>query len=175
MVISKYQKYIFDKIFDLTGRCKSIWIAGGAVIDVHDASDIDVWFGNSENDKAEAFLNALPIKNQFQALHHYPIKAGHIVGNGYMDGFLIQVLVVSHATPEAHLDDFDISTHMWAYTAKGVLVKGQYATEPQDPPKVITANYKTFERYVKICKRYAFPIDEAVLKNIGVVQSEDAV
>src|SRR4051812_2872200 len=52
MTITDQQKYIFSKIFDLTGRCNSIWIAGGAVVDLDRAGDIDLWFSNDQPDKA---------------------------------------------------------------------------------------------------------------------------
>ena len=165
MQITEAQRHLFDEIFKLTGQCNSIFIAGGAVVNLDKCGDIDVWFGRNQHDKAEAFVNQLTFSTPY-AMYTYQIPNGSLRGEGYFRGFIVQVMVTDAQTPQDQLSTFDITTHMWAYTSKGVLIKGQHATEWYEPPQVKELNVKTLSRYVKLCRHYGHTVDEATLTKI---------
>lgn len=164
MTITSKQAELFTKLFELTGTCNSIWVAGGAVVDLDQASDIDVWFGKSQTDAAEAFVAKL--KYGTPGGGNYDGSQFQMLADCYWTegDFMVQVMVVEDKIAIDNMDSFDISTHRWAYTSKGVLVKGNEATEPVEPPRVLKANHKTLSRYTKICKRYGHKPDPTEIK-----------
>ena len=163
--ITPLQKLIFGKIFELTGPCNSIFIAGGAVTDLDHAGDIDVWFGKSNEKATIAFLKKCTIGHLTP-----PSQYGSATrfGDAYIAGidWPIQVMLTSDDKPQDTLATFDISTHQWAYTSRGILIRGSHATDPHEPVQVLhTQNPSTMARYIKICRRYHQAVD------IGQIQA----
>lgn len=173
-MIDSLAKGIFDILFSyLKAPCDSIYVAGGAVVDIQKASDIDLWFGKEQHTHVHMFLNNCPYWHFVSNA-----KVGYeLVGEVFIPavGKLIQVMVTKDMAME-RMQKFDISTHCWAYTSRGKLIRGEKATEWFEPPIVWRANTKTLARYMKICQRYGSPVNLEVIKQLcgGAVESKKA-
>jgi hypothetical protein len=165
----------FEHIFEKSGRCESIFIAGGSVVDLEKAGDIDIWFGGNKEALALKFLGMFPMWFKHQ-VEGYPGAGSDwkVIGSGWDPAInkIVQVMTAPHTDSRKVLEDFDISTHQWAYTSRGALIAIKQTTSPAEPPKILKWTSKTFERYVKICKRYGHPVDMEQLKPYQTVEGE---
>lgn len=166
--INVTQKETFKKVFaHLTSPCNSIFIGGGAVADLLRAGDIDVWFGKKRAKEAAKFYSSFHHRSSPTIEQSY--SSGATLYGSVWDpaiGKVIQVLTLEVDTPEEAINAWDISTHMWGYTSRGRLVKGEKATDVTVPPQVINSSEGAWGRYIKICRRYGWPVDESVLKGM---------
>lgn len=169
--INVTQKSVFNKVFaHLTSPCNSIFIGGGAVADLLRAGDIDVWFGKKRAKEAINFFKSFHHRSTSTYSMEYAANGAKLYGSVWdpdiASGKIIQVLTLNVDTPEEAINAWDISTHMWGYTSRGRLVKGEKATDVTVPPQVINSSEGSWGRYIKICKRYGWPVDESVLKGM---------
>lgn len=166
MQITHRQQEVFGKLFERSGHCDSIWVAGGAVVDFDKAGDIDLWFGRNNLKLANECLNRFDLRFKGTNEGYDGSKDYTIIGSAFWPaiGKMVQIMVVQPDNPQTAMQSFDISTHKWAYTSREDLVKGGGATEKDEPPKVLLWNSATLPRYIKICQRYGHPIDMEVLK-----------
>lgn len=169
--INVTQKETFKKVFaHLTSPCNSIFIGGGAVADLLRAGDIDVWFGKKRAKEAINFFKSFHHRSTSTYSMEYAANGAKLYGSVWdpdiASGKIIQVLTLNVDTPEEAINAWDISTHMWGYTSRGRLVKGEKATDVTVPPQVINSSEGAWGRYIKICKRYGWPVDEKVLKGM---------
>lgn len=155
-----------EYLFNLSGRCESIFIAGGAAVDMDLCGDIDLWFGGNRTELAEKFLGKFPVRFKGNSEGYPHASEWKVVGSGYdpMLGKIVQVMVTNATTPLEAMESFDISTHKWALTSRGMVCKGHNATLTNEPPQILHWTNKTFERYVKICRRYGHPVDITLLQ-----------
>ena len=157
-----------EQIFSLLPhRCNSIFIAGGAAVNFDLAGDVDLIFGGKNGlENAGKFWEAQPYKSAAKLGNYNKM---HLLGDVYVPFLnkIVQVLWTNHKTALECMDDFDISTHRFAYTSKGDYVEGNGATSPTEPPQVFKSNGKTFARYIKICKRYNHPVDLSILEKLS--------
>lgn len=162
-------KAILDELFNyLPARCDSIYVAGGAVVDITEASDIDLWFGKDRRDIADQFVANVPKGMWIPAKSKAVGYDNELVAEAYFAypiSMIVQVMVTPHTAFE-RMNTFDISTHRWAYTSKGNLIEGAEATTQFEAPKVLIPNKKSFSRYIKICHRYGHPVLPEVLLSI---------
>jgi hypothetical protein len=163
MTLTPEQQAIFANIFARFPKCVSVGIAGGAVVDLNKASDIDLFFGNN---------NLVPVHTFLRSCDSAHLTGGqkykdHITA--YAEAWIkgiplpIQVMTTGYRNMDELLAGFDISTHQWAYSSRGVLVKGKDATESTDLPVILFPYKNTLSRYIKICNRYGHPVDESTM------------
>jgi len=148
-----------DVVLDLVGvKCGTIFIAGGAAVDVNKASDIDLWIGNDNRDLADKVFAKLPVKQYGSGVMY---DNGSVIGTGFLPDInkLVQVMITPAKNAQELMAGFDISTHCWAYTSHRQTVHIDATTSIIEPPKVLMPKKRTFERYVKICHRYGHPVD----------------
>jgi hypothetical protein len=156
-----------DSLCTLLPQCNNIFIAGGAAVSFDLATDIDVWFGEQQRKVAEEWIQEMQkLGSIFLPGDGQVYDNGEVLGNLWYPKINKPIQVILNALPSMNqcLESFDISTHMRAYTSKGVEVLGSKHTPPNLPPKILRQTKKTFQRYIKICLRYGHTPDILTLQ-----------
>jgi hypothetical protein len=169
MIVTGANKDYLDEALKFVGfKCASIFVAGGAVVNVTGASDIDIWVGKDMDKVAHNTVCNLPYRVWAKNPDSYPVGGvgTKFIGQGYVPALGKIVQVIQHKFDNALdlMDTFDISTHQWAYTSRGQMVTGRSATPANYPPQILKWRAKTMERYIKICERYGHKVDLKVLE-----------
>jgi len=169
-------------VFDLLPvKCPSIYIAGGAAVDVMNADDIDIWFPMRGQQMAMDFINSVKLPKQTIFDGFAADEPGPVGPNEYnvaVDSIPIFKVLADIYLPEQQkmlqvicydklniydlLYSFDISSHKRAINYRGSTV-GSGSTVKT--PKILQVHKKTLSRYVKICKRYHHDINVHYLQD----------
>lgn len=156
-------------------------IAGGAVVDLEHASDIDVFVlqqrynrvhsrslaedcdflllelgGTPHNMDAETYIQS-DGRGQFyragKCRPEWSPKPIHVIGWRHDDGW-------SATTPHHLLETFDLSIHAWATDAHSSVIVCENSTSMNEPIRVVHLTPTTPDRLVKLTQRY-FPARRA--------------
>lgn len=163
---------VLDRILKPVRHHPNVLIAGGACVDFDKASDIDLFVTTDPSEwcsTAESFAHTVLRLFPFHALR--PPKegsynngtVGRVIGEAYdvPSQKMVQVIHSLATSPQALLEDFDISTHQVGYNLKIGWIYGAKHTPPTVAP--VALKMGCFRRYVKICLRYGFTPDPIML------------
>jgi hypothetical protein len=146
----------FERVFGVAWD-HDVCIAGGAVVDLELASDIDVFYWNVSGGTFIApYLD--PFRGYRTSDTAYAEEEVLFTGQGHVEGVAkpINIICSTKPTLEAVIDNFDISTHATAVRPDGTVYLAPHFTAKQEQPRVIHFRrpVHTMKRLLKICRRY---------------------
>jgi hypothetical protein len=163
-------------------------IAGGAAVDFDKAEDVDIWI-LSHGVKAFSYdhqqsFNDHILKSLGLLYDHLPTVAGldgaytetdsddlenqdyensgfYVLVNGVYAGKKFQIFATEATTPEALLNEFDLSVHQVAIMSDGTYVVVSTTTKTTEPIRVLNVRDQksTFRRALKLALRYETHIE----------------
>lgn len=149
--------------YALLPNMDNIIIAGGFAADWTQAHDVDLFvIGDANLRVAEEVLTEQDVK--FRPL--FETNLAYEGANGMertvvvVDTPLlpIQIIGAKEVTVETLLDTFDISTHRWAWSRRGIRFSGPKATETYETGRVLAPQKSTDKRVEKLKARYDIDI-----------------